>query len=752
MAQLPHRNSLFSLGAAYYPDYLPALSWSRKKNGEIEKCERFEKIRHDLARMREAGLKVLRVGEFSWSSVEPRRGEFFPELFDATLESALQNDLKVIFCTPTATPPKWLCDEHPSLLPQSRQGQTMVFGSRRHYDVHNEIYQQESARITRIYAKQWGRHPAVVGWQTDNEFGCHNSVFLFSPASRKAFVIWLKERYFHNIENLNTHWFTGFWSQKYTDFHQIELPYSNTFADQNPSLELDFRRFSNEAWRTYQKKQVEILQEESPGRFVTHNFMTNFTDLCPWTLSEDIDLAGFDHYQMEPVPHPLTSHHNFALMKSLRNRRFWVLEQQPPQVNWQPTNRRFAFDWLFLWGMQSAFLGARGMLYFSWQKMYGGAEQYHDGVVPHDVRVPQSSQEKMLLFKNRVFSCLEQTFGWKKIPETSPDVLCIHSFESLWTHEITAQSHYYTTRKQLDYISALCTRHGWGLHFAPTIEQARAQLSQYKAIVLPGFAFELTKREREAIRRFMDSGGKVLSLPRTAMKQKNNQMSPFPGSFFAEDDFYLQDAGALLPGECEVCEDKHGNIAWQGHLWAEKWVLQNPLWQTCAEFQGGLYHGFPAAFCRESDEGGKNAGKWLHFATCPMAGDSSFDFILNIWQMTARTQALIPWKDEELGPQTQISQEPQGPLQAIPLQEGRRQFVAFVNFGKTPQTLTLHKAIKKCFWASWKTENEHEIRQWQNHAHKDHRNVHVKPFQIAVVELNPDDPLVEETNFEKKFF
>ncbi|MCA2958738.1 MAG: beta-galactosidase [Silvanigrellales bacterium] len=702
----PARNRLFELGAAYYPDYVPASALARRADGRLAVLSANERIREDFLRMRKQGLHIIRMGEFSWSAVEPKRGQFHTERFDLALDLAHEFDIRVLFCTPTATPPKWLVDAHPDILPFTRAGTRVPFGGRRHYDVHSATYRAESARITAAYAQAWGRHPAVVGWQTDNEFGCHGSVFLFSDAARDAFRAWLKERYFGNIENLNAHWFTSFWSQRYTEFTQVELPWS-TWTDQNPHLELDFRRFSNEAWRGFQEIQVRILREHSPGRFLTHNFMTNFTDLCPWTLSEDLDVAGFDHYQMEPVPHPLTSHHDFALMASLRKRRFWVLEQQPLQVNWQTTNRRFAYSWLFLWGVQSSFLGARGMLAFSWQRMAGGAEQYHDGLVAHDVRVGESPQEKIVRAKNLFFSHLEERFGLSELPRQEEDVLCIHGMESLWTHEITSQSQEYSTRKQLDWVSALCTRLGWGLHFTPSVESARQDLTRYRIIILPGYAFEFTTLEKEALRRFVDSGGVVLSLPRTAMKLKNNQMSPLPLCLFDEDDFHFEDHGALLEGEREACVATSGSFRFEGHLWAERIAIHEPeisQWQTLARFEGGLYAGAPAALRNASFH---RKGAWVHMATCPLASDGLFQWLAGALGVAPRVARHEPEERPFApGPQpshaTAMQATLQGRVQVVPLALGARRFLGLVNFGDEDARVTLAESMvaHTCLWAS----------------------------------------------------
>ncbi|MBM3381282.1 MAG: beta-galactosidase [Betaproteobacteria bacterium] len=667
------QQNLFKLGAAYYPDYISneKTLTRRVDSGRLEWLTNKERLTEDFKRMVKQGIHTIRLGEFSWAKVEPAPGVWKPEVFKDALDLAHKHNIEVIFCTPTATPPKWLIDAHPDILPVTRTGQKIPFGSRRHYDFHHPEYQKQNKRITELFAKSFGNHPAVKSWQTDNEFGCHNSVFLFTQNAKTAFHKWLEQRYNGEIEALNENWFTCFWSQHYRSFKEIDLPLAS-WADQNPHLELDFRRFSNEALCAFQRDQIEIIRKHSPNRPVTHNLMTLFTDLCPWMASKDLDYSGFDHYQMESEPHPVTSAWQFALMRSTKQRHFLILEQQPLQVNWQPTNRRFSFDWLFLWGLQSAFQGASGMLYFSWQRMPGGCEQYHDGVVPHDVRIEKSQQEKLIEAKNHTFTKLKNEFGFTDaLPLAARDVLCIHDSESLWSHEITSQSVTYTTRKQIDHITQFCLQSGLGLWFAPSLEAEKDRLDAYKLIVLPGHAFELTAAERHLLKNFRSKGGRVLSLPRTGYKTRNNKLSPLPAVFYSETDFYLDDYGALLESETETCDltDTAAGGHIEGHLWSEKIQVLNKSWTTEATFSNkSIYAGSPAILKLKED--GQH-GAHVHLATCPMPQKEAWSALRKILDLPARA----------------ISSASELQLQL--LESGNRKFLAGVHFGQHPSSISL---------------------------------------------------------------
>ena len=146
------------LGVCYYPEQWPQDMWA-----------------DDAARMAALGISHVRIGEFAWSLMEPDPGRYDWALLDLAIETLAGAGLKIILGTPTATPPKWLVDAHPDMLAVGEDGRVRGFGSRRHYCFSSETYRRECARIVTVMGERYGRHPAVVAWQTDNEFGCHDT-------------------------------------------------------------------------------------------------------------------------------------------------------------------------------------------------------------------------------------------------------------------------------------------------------------------------------------------------------------------------------------------------------------------------------------------------------------------------------------------------------------------------------------------------------------------------------------------------
>ncbi|MEC8197579.1 MAG: beta-galactosidase, partial [Pseudomonadota bacterium] len=216
-----------TLGTCYYPEHWPREIW-----------------REDARRMAEIGLTWVRIGEFSWSRLEPRPGELQFGWLDEAIEVLGAAGLRVVLGTPTATPPRWMLDRHPDMLAVDDQGRPRKFGSRRHYCFSHEGYKQECARIVTLMAERYGRNPHVAAWQTDNEYGCHDTTISYSDAARQAFQRWLAQRY-QNIHDLNRDWGNVFWSMEYECFENIDLP-NLTVTEPNPAHSLAFRRFASD--------------------------------------------------------------------------------------------------------------------------------------------------------------------------------------------------------------------------------------------------------------------------------------------------------------------------------------------------------------------------------------------------------------------------------------------------------------------------------------------------------------------------
>lgn len=369
------------LGICYYPEHWPKSQWAQ-----------------DAKEMRELGLTYVRIAEFAWSRLEPSQGTFTFEWLDEAIETLAAEGLKVIMCTPTATPPKWLIDAYPDILAVDvNTGLVRGFGSRRHYDFSSEDYRREAMRVSEVVAQRYGNHPAVVGWQTDNELACHDTTPSASDSALAAFQGWCEQRY-GTIEKLNEAWGNVFWSMEYPDFQSIDVPYF-AVTEVNPSHSLAYRRFSSDQVIRFHDEMVAIIRKHAPGRFVTHNFIPmSDTQTDNYALAKDLDFSSFDNYPLGRTDlffadedteqfkrymrtgHPDFSSYYFDQTRGLSQKNFWIMEQQPGPVNWAVHNPRPEPGMIALWSWVAFAHGADTVCYFRWRQAAFAQEQMHAGL------------------------------------------------------------------------------------------------------------------------------------------------------------------------------------------------------------------------------------------------------------------------------------------------------------------------------------------------------------------------------------
>jgi beta-galactosidase len=428
------------LGVCYYPEHWPRESWAE-----------------DARRMVELGIALVRIGEFAWSRLEPRRGEFHWDWLDDAVATLGDAGLEIIMCTQTATPPKWLVDERPEILAADAQERPRRFGSRRHYCFSSPAWLEETRRICALVAKRYGTHPAVVAWQLDNEYGCHDTVLSYAPHCRPAFRAWLEARY-GTVENLNAAWGAAFWSQDYDGFHQVDPP-NLTVTEPNPAHLLDYRRFSSDQVVAYNRLQAEIVREHAPGRPIIHNFMGFFTEFDHGKVARDLDIVSWDSYplgftnermglqtaekaRLARTGHPDAAAFNHDLYRGIAPKgRFWVMEQQPGPVNWAPYNPAPALGMVRLWTWEALAHGAEVVSYFRWRQAPFAQEQFHAGLNRPDGKLDMGGEEAARVAREL------GTFDLAGEPPRRARVALLYTEEADWLLRIQPQGESFRYRQ-----------------------------------------------------------------------------------------------------------------------------------------------------------------------------------------------------------------------------------------------------------------------------------------------------------------
>ena len=480
------------LGVCYYPEHWPEAWWAE-----------------DARRMADMGIRYVRIAEFAWSRIEPEPGRFDWDWLDRAVNTLHAAGLRVVLCTPTATPPKWLVDADPAMLALDANGQPRGFGSRRHYCFSSPGYRQQSARITEALARRYGQHPAVVAWQTDNEYGCHQTVLSYSAAARQGFRQWLQNQY-SNVAALNRAWGTVFWSQEYRSFAEIDPPVA-TVTEAHPAHRLDYRRFASDQVRAFNRIQADILRQHAPGRDVVHNFMGFFTEFDHHDLSADLDVATSDSYPLgftqdfflsaeekrryARTGHPdiPAFHHDLyrGMCQGANRGRWWVMEQQPGPVNWAQWNPAPLDGMVRLWTWQAFAHGAEVVSYFRWRQAPFAQEQMHAGLNRPDRSLDQGGVEAMQVAKELAALGVQshdrhrpaannQRGAMNQVPNQAPVALVL-DYPSLWMAQIQPQGADYNPMEIV--FRAYSAVRALGLDV--DVLSSRADFSGYALVLLP---------------------------------------------------------------------------------------------------------------------------------------------------------------------------------------------------------------------------------------------------------------------------
>ena len=516
----------FLYGVVYYPEQWPETRWDE-----------------DLARIAQTRMNVVRMGEGAWSVWEPEESRYDFALFDRALALCERHGLRAIMGTPTYTPPAWLTERYPEVLRVDYGGTRLRHGSRRHYNYTAPVYLEKSRAITRTLAEHYRSHPAVVGWQVDNELNCHLDVS-FAASDHEAFRAWCRERY-GTLEQLNHAWGTAFWSQTYAAWDEVWLP-RPTVTYQNPGLLLDFYRFTSDVTIRFGAIQYEILKQVAPHQFVTHNAFQSMTNVdLPRLVEAAVDFVSYDSYPEFKVcdltlPEDFRDRAESRLLARMRgvSPKFMVLEQQsgpsgqiggvlngnPDYLHPTPKPGQMR-----LWCWNSIANGADGLLFFRWRSLPYGAEAHWNGLLSHDERITWRLDEAKRL-GDEIQRLATTLLGTRCVGDAA--ILYDYDNESHALIENATGQHRETSEQEV--YRALSER-----HLTPDVRalagvRGGQDLAGYRVVFFP-HAHLLTAADLAPLRAYVEAGGTLVFGCWSAYRDRHHWCYDAAGKAFFEE-------------------------------------------------------------------------------------------------------------------------------------------------------------------------------------------------------------------------
>ncbi len=642
-------------GVCYYPEHWPKEMW-----------------RDDLRRIRESGISVIRIAEFAWTIFEPVEGTFSFDFFDEFLAVAEEEGIKVIFGTPSATPPAWLTERYPEVLNARKDGVLLRHGGRRHYNYNSPVYRKLTARIVEQLARHYGQHPCLVGWQIDNELNCETSEF-YSEADHAAFRSFLKEKY-GTLDALNAAWGTVFWSETYTDWEQLHCPRPVINNGDNPHLMLDYRRFVSASCLSFAGMQADIIRKyKKPGDFITTNGL--FGDMDNHKLQQDsLDIYTYDSYpnfafEIDRDPKHSKDLNDRKWTRNLTETRsvcphFGIMEQQSGGGGWtsrmeMPAPRP---GQLTLWAMQSVAQGADFISFFRWRTCAFGTEMYWHGILDYDGRDNRKLAEvKDFISKMKT---LDPVCG----AENAAGFALLKDYDNIFDSETDIWHRRIASASEKEIFAASELNHTPYNIVYMKEETELAELAAYKVLVYP-HPFIMSEKRAEVLKQYVANGGTLIVGCRSGLKDMNGKcvMLPQPGLLQELTGTDVRDFTYTSPNEDDIY------AVWDGGK------IMTPVFndvltplpgtEVLAAYGNGYYRG-EAALTRHA----YGKGQVLHLgSTFTREGFK---------ELLAYAGALEPFREIVTAPED---------VEVVLREKDGQRFLFVLNFMAEERTITLHK-------------------------------------------------------------
>jgi len=512
-------------GTAWYPEQWSEDTWDA-----------------DLKLMQQGGFTFIRMGEFSWSSIEPAEGKYDWGWLDRAIAKAATYRLKIVLGTPTAGPPAWMTTKYPEILAVEQNGIRARHGGRRHFSVGSALYRQKAAKIAELMAARYGGNPAVIGFQIDNEYGRAT----YDDEIRGRFQAWLKAKY-QTLDAFNAAYDGAQWSLAYSDWKQVPIPDTRD----NPALYLDWMRFFSTQWRDYQQVQMDAIRPHLPRpKFITTNYTGRYDNFDFALTAQPLDIVTWDWYfpgaRVDPAEGGLLNDMNRGFIE----KNFWVVETAPGNTNWADRNYVMPKGEVRAMAWQAVAHGADGYAFWTWRPALGGVEQFHGALVDAGGR-PQP------VFAEAAQVGAEFAKVRAAIAGTDPvvDTAMLHDFPNRWAIKrqpmtvdydpfVLFTDFYRATKPAVAGIAVV----------APS-----AALKRYKLVVAPALHL-VSADEAKALTDYVREGGHLVLGPRAGAKDHGSKL--------------------LMPGLLAAFSDLVGAHVDQTHVPAEPLTLDGELGPT----------------------------------------------------------------------------------------------------------------------------------------------------------------------------
>jgi beta-galactosidase len=575
----PDKMQTVLYGVAYYPEYMP-----------------YDRLDQDVEMMQKAGITVVRVGESTWSSWEPRDGEFQFAWMQRVLDRLHQAGIKAILGTPTYSIPTWLYKEHPEIViahdstkaPLSdpydptypRSVAPGHYGPRQNFDCTNPYFRQAAERVIREIVSHFKDHPAVIGYQIDNET---HPAGVSSANMQAMFVERLKNKY-KTTDTINKMWGLVYWGQlvdKWDDFPPID-------GIINPGIKLEWENFQHDIVTDYLSWQAKIVNEyKRPDQFITQDFSGGVhTDIDQWGIAKSLDIVAENPYfETQARLDGRGIWLSDDLGRSLKNTNFLVTETNAQTIGWDSRSQYPQYPGqLRLVVYTHLAAGANMVEYWHWHSLHYGQETYWKGVLSHDLQ------------PNRTYGEVSRVAGeLKRLGPQLAGLAKDNKVAILVSTDSANAINYMPVSDDVNYTTVLQQMYNalYDLNLEPDFVQAgQPTLSRYRVLIVPPL-YSASDAVLRQISDYVQSGGHVVMAFKSGFTDEHSTVRDVmaPGPLLPACGFHYQEF-TNLPVPVRLTPDPY-NLGERntGSVWEE---FLEPDTATVVESFDDPYWHFPA--------------------------------------------------------------------------------------------------------------------------------------------------------------
>jgi beta-galactosidase len=469
------------------------------------------------------------VGESTWSLFEPQEGVFEFEWMDRILDKMHEAGIKVILGTPTYSIPAWMAHKYPETLATHIKGGREYYGIRQNMDITNPVYRRLSERVIRKMLEHFAGHPAIIGYQVDNEAearGINNDGYF------RGFVDFVKQRFNGDLKALNREWGLNYWGMNINTWDEFYPRDGVT----NPSYKNEWERYNRHVVAEFLNWQCDIVNEyRRKDQFVTHCFMPYFQHIDQVESFRQLQYPAINVYHdVQDGQDGKWIAYSGDYMRTVARGNYLITETNAQAMGWDSKKQQPPYDGQLRQNVYAHLASGANMVeYWHWHSLHYGQETYWRGVLGHDLQ-PNRIYREFATTAKELAGIGKNLVNLKK----QNDVAILFSHDSY--HALNFMQ--YTNRDK--YPAYMIHRSLYNQNIETDVVPCDqwTDFSNYKMLVIPPL-YVATDSLLEKISEFVKDGGYVVMFFKSGYLNEHSAVRATlaPGPLRAACGFYYQE-------------------------------------------------------------------------------------------------------------------------------------------------------------------------------------------------------------------